>query len=296
MLATQMKQRVTFRHILFATDFSAAANSALPYAAGLARSFGAKLYALHVKEPANYALPPELWQSAQLADDREIQRLRDAVSRDFPDITPEILEGEGSVWHALASAIETLRIDLIVVGTRGRTGVEKVLLGSQAEEVLRRAPCPVLTVGPHAQPEDGTRSKIASILYATDFGFASLAAAPIAISLAEEYQSKLTLMHVIENRDEHQTAAPEEFGELSEHHLRALLPREANFWCAPHFVVEHGVPADKILEVARRTNADLIVLGVHKPEGLPGASTHLPIATVHHIVAHAQCPVLTMRG
>ena len=196
----------------------------------------------------------------------------------------------------MASAIETLRIDLIVVGTRGRTGVEKVLLGSQAEEVLRRAPCPVLTVGPHAQPEDGTRGKIASILYATDFGFASLAAAPIAISLAEEYQSKLTLMHVIENRDEHQTAAPEEFGELSEHHLRALLPREANFWCAPHFVVEHGVPADKILEVARRTNADLIVLGVHKPEGLPGASTHLPIATVHHIVAHAQCPVLTMRG
>jgi nucleotide-binding universal stress UspA family protein len=296
MPATQMKQRVTFRHILFATDFSAAANSALPYAAGLARSFGAKLYALHVKEPANYALPPELWQSAQLADDREIQRLRDAVSRDFPDITPEILEGEGSVWHALASAIETLRIDLIVVGTRGRTGVEKVLLGSQAEEVLRRAPCPVLTVGPRAQSEDGRRGKITSVLYATDFGVASIAAAPIAVSLAEEYQTRLTLLHVIENRDAHQTDTPEEFGESRERHLRALIPDEANFWCAPHFVVEQGVPADKILEVARRANADLIVLGVHKPEGVPGASTHLPIATVHHIVAHAECPVLTVRG
>jgi nucleotide-binding universal stress UspA family protein len=296
MQATQMKQRVTFRHILFATDFSAAANLALPYAAGLARSFGAKLYALHVKEPANYALPPELWQPAQLADDREVQRLRDAVNRDFPEITPEVLEGEGGVWQALASVIETLPIDLVVVGTRGRTGVEKVLLGSQAEEVLRRATCPVLTVGPHAQPEDGKRGKIASILYATDFGFASLAAAPIAVSLAEEYQAKLTLLHVIENRDARRTAAPEEFGENSERHLRALVPGEANFWCAPNFVVEQGLPADKILEVARRTNADLIVLGVHKPEGVPGASTHLPIATVHHIVARAECPVLTVRG
>jgi nucleotide-binding universal stress UspA family protein len=231
-----------------------------------------------------------------LADDREVQRLRDAVHHDFPEIAPEVLEAEGGVWSAIAAAIETHAIDLIVVGTRGRTGVEKVLLGSQAEEVLRRATCPVLTVGPHAKPEDGRRGKISSVLYATDFGLASLAAAPIAISLAEEYQSKLTLLHVIENRDAHQTAAPEEFGELSEHHLRALVPREANFWCAPHFVVEQGVPADKILEVARRTNADLIVMGVHKPEGVPGAATHFPISTVHDIVAYARCPVLTVRG
>src|ERR1700730_5589931 len=104
--ATQTKQRVTFRNILFATDFSSAANSALPYAAGLARSFGAKLYALHVKEPANYALPPQLWQAAQSADESEMQRVREEVKRDFPELTPEMLEGEGGVWSAMASAIE----------------------------------------------------------------------------------------------------------------------------------------------------------------------------------------------
>jgi nucleotide-binding universal stress UspA family protein len=297
--ATQMKpqskQRVTFRNILFATDFSSAANSALPYAAGLARSFGAKLYALHVKEPANYALPPQLWEAARLADEREMQRVRQEVKHDFPELTPEILEGEGGVWPAMASAIESHEIDLIVVGTRGRTGVGKALLGAQAEEVLRRATCPVLTVGPHARSQEGRRGKVASILFATDFGMASLAAAPIAVSLAEEYQVKLTLLHVIENREANQRVTAEEFGEAGERHLRALIPDGAEFWCAPHFVVEQGVPAEKILEVARRSNADLIVLGVHKPEGVPGAATHLAIATVHHIVAHAECPVLTAR-
>lgn len=96
------------------------------------------------------------------------------------------MEGEGSVWPVLNLAIKSHDIDLIVVGTRGRTGIGKALLGSQAEEILRHAPCPVLTVGPRTDSEDKVRGKIASILYATDFGAASLAAARIAVSLAEE--------------------------------------------------------------------------------------------------------------
>jgi nucleotide-binding universal stress UspA family protein len=293
MPATQMKQRVAFRNILFATDFSSSANLAMPYAAGFARSFGAKLYALHVQEPVNYALPPEMWQTVRLTREKEICCLRDALKHSFPEITPEVLEGEGGVWSALASAIETYKIDLVVVGTRGRTGIGKVLLGSQAEEVLRRSPCPVLTVGPGSHHEHEVSEKIASILYATNFGPPSLAAASIAVSLAEEYQSKLTLLHAIE-RGSNELASPEDFGESVERQLRALVPKEAKFWCAPHFIVEQGHPADRILDVAHRTNADLIVLGVHAPEGVPGAATHLSTATVHKIVAHAHCPVLTV--
>jgi nucleotide-binding universal stress UspA family protein len=296
MLATQRKQRVTFRNILFATDFSTAASSAMPYAAGFTKSFGAKLYAMHVKEPANYALPPEMWEGAQLAQDMEIRSLREAVKREFPEITPEVLEGEGGLWTALSLAIEAYQIDLIVVGTRGRTGVEKVLLGSQAEEILRRAPCPVLTVGPRAKSQDAIRGKFASILFATNFGPASLAAARIAVSLAEEYQSRLTLLHVIETPGANELAGTAEFGGSSGRQLRALVPEEAKLWCTPHFLVEQGLPAERILETARRTDANLIVLGVHGEEGVPGAATHLPIATVHKVVAHADCPVLTVRG
>jgi len=296
MPATQMKQRVAFRNILFATDFSSAANSALPYAAGFARSFGANLFAMHVKEPANYALPPELWQNVQDVCDSEMQQLRAALGRDFPELKPEFVEGEGSVWSALAVAVKEHKIDLIVVGTRGRTGIGKVLLGSQAEEIFRRAPCPVLTVGPRAQSENERRGNLGSILFATDFGSASHAAAPIAVSLAEENQAKLTLLHVIENGGADHLSHPAQFLESSERQLRALVPEEAKIWCAPHFLAEPGNAIEKILEVAERTHADLIVLGVHKPEGVAGAVTHLPIATVHHIVAHAKCPVLTVRG
>jgi nucleotide-binding universal stress UspA family protein len=296
MQATQTKQRVTFRNILFATDFSHAANSARPYAAGIARSFGAKLFALHVKEPVNYALPPGAWESAQRADDLKMEDLHKAVHDEFPDLTLVVLENEGNVWRAVVSAMEDHKIDLIVVGTRGRSGMEKVLLGSQAEEVLRHARCPVLTVGPQAQSAQGMHGKIASILYATNFGPASLAALPVAVSLAEENQSRLTLLHVIERHGVYSPEDAEEFGDTSEEKLRALVPEEARFWCAPHFIVEQGVPKDKILETALRTNADLIALGARIPEGVQGAATHLSIATVHHVVAHAECPVLTVRG
>jgi nucleotide-binding universal stress UspA family protein len=295
MPATQAKQRVTFRNILFATDFSSAANAAMPYAAGFAKIFGAKLFALHVQEPVNYALPPETWQTVELTHDMETQCLRDAVKHDFPGITPEILQREGGVWPALASAIGDYEIDLIVVGTRGRTGVSKALLGSKAEEVLRHATCPVLTVGPQAKSPDEKPGKITSILFATNFGPASLAAAPIAVSLAEEYQCKLTLLHVVEDSRSNDATSSEEFMASNEYRLRDLVQNDARTWCAPVFAVELGIPADKILEVAQRTHADLIVLGVHQAKGVPGAATHLPIATVHKIVANAPCPVLTVR-
>ncbi|HEY6386038.1 MAG TPA: universal stress protein [Candidatus Acidoferrum sp.] len=296
MPATQMKQRITFRNILFATDFSSAANSAMPHAASLARSFDSKLFAMHVKEPIDYAVPPEMWASAEQACEMELQQLRDSMNRDFPELKPEVLESEGGLWPALVSAVEKYKIDLIVVGTRGRTGIGKALLGSQAEEILRYAPCPVLTIGPKAVFEEETRGKLTSVLCATNFGPASLAAANIAVSLAEENQCRLTLLHVIEKRSVNELFNAEEFGESSERHLRELVPEEANSWCAPHFLVEMGVPTDKILEVAHRIHAGMIVLGVHTPEGVPGAATHLPIATVHHIVAHAACQVLTVPG
>ena len=312
MFATQMKQRVTekfenqvpenlknqrvaFRNILFATDFSASANAAMPYAAGLARSFAAKLFVLHVQEPANYALPVEAMQCTQFAQEMEMKFIRKAVAHDFPEIVPEVLQAEGALWPSLSEAVKTHHIDLVVIGTRGRTGVGKALLGSKAEEILRHAPCPVLTVGPRAQFQDGVRAKLVSILFATDFGPASIAAAPFAVSLAEEYQSKLTLLHV-ESRNAAPVCGADEFGDASERRLRALVPDDAKFWCAPHFLVEQGVPTDRILEAARRTNADLIVIGAHRPEGIPGAASHLPISTLHKIVANAEVPVLSVRG
>jgi nucleotide-binding universal stress UspA family protein len=296
------RKRVIFKNILLASDYSASANLAMPYAAGMARSFGATLYAMHVQEPINYALPPDTWQGLELTREMEQQFLVEVVRRDFPDVTPHVLHGEGVVWRAIESAIKKHDIDLVVVGTRGRAGIGKALLGSVAEEILRHAPCPVLTVGPQACHEAGRRGRMSSILFATDFGTASLAAAPIAVSLAEEYQAKLTLLHVMEKRGGGQMQMPCDGPGECEERLRALVADEAKMWCEPHFVVDcgagdkRGAAWERILGQAEAREADLIVMGVHAPEGVPGADTHLEIATVHGVVAHARMPVLTVRG
>jgi nucleotide-binding universal stress UspA family protein len=303
---TQTPKRVTFKNILLASDYSASANLAMPYAAGMARSFGATLYAMHVQEPINYALPPKTWQGLELTRDMEKQVLIEAIGRDFPEVKPHVLHAEGVVWRAIEEAIRKHEIDLVVVGTRGRTGIGKALLGSVAEEILRHAPCPVLTVGPQACHEAARRGKMASILFATDFGKGSLAAAPIAVSLAEEYQAKLTLLHVKEKRRAGPMAGdaegPCEAAEACEQRLRGLVTEEAKLWCEPHFVVDcgagdhAGAAWERILGQAQAREADLVVMGVHDPDGVPGAATHLEISTAHGVVAHARVPVLTVRG
>jgi nucleotide-binding universal stress UspA family protein len=125
-----------------------------------------------------------------------------------------------------------------------------------------------------------------------------LHASRIAVSLAEEYQARLTVLTVLPpERNDTQAGLKEEIAEASEEELRRLVPEEAKLWCTPRFMVEYGNhPAEKILHRAEADEVDLIVLGAHKPEGVPGAATHLPIATVHSVVAHANCPVLTIRG
>jgi nucleotide-binding universal stress UspA family protein len=295
MIATKAVQTgVKLENILFATDFSPASNRALPFAVDLTRMFGGTLFGIHVMEPANYALPPETWQSTDAIRKWEAQELRERLEREIPRSNTLMLEDAGGLWASLAELVKENNIDLIVVGTRGRTGIGKMLLGSHAEELLRHAACPVLTVGPHVQSVGETRRKFASILFATDFGPGSAAAAALAVSMAQEAQAKLTVFHAVKKMAANDLAIPEQFAEADERKLREFVPDEGRLLCAPRYLVEEGEPAEKILEVARRTDADLIVLGVHKATKVPGAATHLPIATVHHIVAHAECPVLTV--
>ena len=111
----------------------------------------------------------------------------------------------------------------------------------------------------------------------------------------EEHEARLTLVHIIEKPRVGELVQPRELVSSSAHLLRDLVPEEAKFWCEPQCVVEEGEPAEKILEIAGRVGASLIVLGVRKSLGVPGAATHLPIATVHKVIAHATCPVLTVR-
>ena len=288
------KQRIALNNILFATDFSPAADAAAPIAIQIAERYGAKIYGLHVNPFDNYtAAAPEAWASMTEAMERENQEDAQRVSEQLKNVNHEVIIGEGNVWEVVSRVIKDKRIDLIVVGTRGRTGLGKNVLGSVAEEILRKAPCPVLTVGPRINLWSEEYAKMQEILYATDLSTESPVAAPYAISLAQENQAHLVLLHVIEPSKPGDLVDPPEVADWKERKLRKLVPEQAGLWCEPTYIVEEGPAAEKILDVAKRRHTALIVLGA-KPAGW--LSTHFNVGTIHNIVAEANCPVLTVRG
>lgn len=289
--------RIKLQNILFATDFSPSARLALSYATNLARRYEADIYSVNVLPhlPFVEAPQPDPEQARFLAT----QRMADLIaSESFKNIRHLELIEEGEVLEVIPTLVRKYAIDLIVIGTGGRKGLGKLLLGSVAEEVFRNAECPVLTVGPHA-----TRGKIDGdlqhILYATDFGKESTHALPYAISLAEENRARLSLLHVA---PEPGVALPEpEPGSMpvldrndvvafTEQQLRALIPEGAQLWHEPGFMVRFGSPAETILDTASET-VDMIVLGVKRPRVL---TKHLGAGVAYTVVCAAPCPVLSV--
>jgi nucleotide-binding universal stress UspA family protein len=297
MATTKPQIHVALRNILYATDFSPMAEAAAPYAAELARRYGSKVFALHVRPLQSYGMaPPESWTALKEAGEFQAKEQAAHLNRLFHDIEHQSIFEEGGVWEGLSGLISQRRIDLVVMGTHGREGIGKLLLGSVTESVLRRAPCPVLTIGPHVEVDPQRATQMKRILFATDFSAASQAAAPYAISLAEENQAHLDVLHVIENRKAGELVGTPELIEGTIGKLRTLLPAEAELWCEAAFLVESGHVADQVLKCARERRADAIVIGARRVEGDFGASDHLPWHTAHKIIAAAPCPVLTVRG
>ena len=297
MKAVEARAKIELKNILFATDFSPASETALPYAIGLARQYGGKVHGLHVRFPATYPIvgPEGLPQVIEAAEEQgkfEAQQLHQMLA----GVPHEVTVMEGDLWPVIEETVGQENTDLIVMGTHGRTGVGRALLGSAAEEIFRRASCPVLTVGPFVSQNTERRLAMKEILYATDFSPESLAALPYAVSLAQEHQSNLTLLHVAGKPEVGDLVHEEQYAESTLRRLRALVPAGADLWCEPKCRVEQGVEAEKIMEVAIALGADLIVLGVRSPEGGIGATTHLFRSIAHRVVALAQCPVLIVRA
>ena len=298
MLTVEAGKRIALANVLFATDFSPCSNSAFPYALSIARQFEGKLHAAHVLPSTTELLlmSPETWPalSVRLAEDEEkmAEQYFKELEKQLHGFPYEILMPRGDVAAAIAHIIDERKIDLLVLGTHGRVGVSKLLLGSIAEEVIRRAACAVLSTGPNISKLAIGEIPFQHILFATDFSDNSRAALAHALSLAEEDQAQLTLLHIAE----HPAAGIpdlEEVKALLRLRLEGMVPTEANDWCHTECLVEFGrqfePPAAPILQVARERAADLIVLGVRPIRGRTGIVTHLAST-------QATCPVLTVRG
>jgi nucleotide-binding universal stress UspA family protein len=199
MKTVESGKSVKLNSILFASDFSCCSEAALPFALSIARRYGATLHAAHVlPSVAEMVLIwPENWRAMMEEEEKRIHHKVAQLQEQLLGVPHSILTPRGKVADAIEQIIATHDIDLAVVGTQGRTGFYKLLLGSIAEEILRRASCPVLSIGPRVTAKAG-QGEFHSILFATDFSKESLTALPYAISLAEEDEACLRILHVVE--------------------------------------------------------------------------------------------------
>jgi nucleotide-binding universal stress UspA family protein len=181
-------------------------------------------------------------------------------------------------------------IDLVVAGTHGRGKIQKILVGSVAEEIFRQADAPVLTVGPTAKHQSPKEVALDNILFATDFGPGAERAAAYALSLAQEQEAHLTSLHVIENDTEHNVPRQRE---ISVARMRQLLAHGSEYCCQPEFRVTFGSAVEEILTAAKESKTNLIVMGAKAQKNLTG---HAPLTIAYNVVAKAPCPVLTVRG
>lgn len=294
MPTVQTSLRLTFNHILLPTDFSRACNTALAYARGFAKDYGAKLFVTHAVTPTPPTfipiepIPVDMdgeWEDAQT----QLRKVLD--SEPLRDTKHDGIMERGELWNVVDDVIRRHAIDLIILGSHGKHGLKKLVLGSAAEQIFRKATCPVLTVGPKVPEPAGDAVAFKNIVFATDFSAGSLKALPLALSLAEENESVLTLLHVMPLVPmQHQDYVASGVKKR----LEELIPPEARDWCRPATQVSFEFPAEGILKLAERQCADLIVMGVHRRA--PRASSHLPWAIAYEVVSHATCPVLTVRG
>jgi nucleotide-binding universal stress UspA family protein len=297
MFSVQAGKRIDLKNILFLADFSEPSSNALPFASMIARSYGAKVTALHVLVPSAYLAKDK---TSTVADDQEdlAKEEMERVEAELTGLPREtVIERSASVWPVLARILKECEVSLIVLGTHGRTGLNKASLGSFAEKVFRRTMVPVLTVGPAVRSSAHSGGRFHCILFATDFNTLSEAAAHYAVSLAQENQARLVLVHILpepkpgkQSREETLSVAE------AMHQLGELVPADAELWCRPEFAVEHGDAGSEILSLAERCGADLIVLGVRGLDALTGDGDHAQRPTSYEVVAHAPCPVLTVRG
>jgi nucleotide-binding universal stress UspA family protein len=295
--------------ILFTTDLQDSSAQAFAIACSLARDHGARLIVLHVAARPPFVTEGEMEKAWDQPDgyEKELEaRLHELRPAD-PRIEVEYRLPEGEVIAEVVHAAEETDCDLIVMATHGRTGLARALLGSVAEEVLRLAPCPVLTVrtvaaaeeagkgsSPHAESNGGMHRPAHTILYPTDFSERAAEAFPLACSLARDHGARLLILHVYPPPLDHSEVVARRQGigyheELWKrlHEIQSSDPKV----CLEYLLAE-GEPEQKILDAAAQTNCDLIVMGTH---GRTGLRRVILGSVAEQIVRHASCPVLTVK-
>lgn len=285
---------VALKKILLATDFSPSSEKAASYARALARRFSSTVEIAHVFDPSVITSYEEAIIGLPVDERRRIanenlDRLRDDLSASGIKSQTASPEGHRPSTNLLKIARDH-KVDLIVAGTQSKSGVERVILGSTAEQLIRNADCPVITVGPNCQAASDLPLAFQNIVFATDLSAEAAKAAVYALSFAEDSGAHLYFCYVHGTQTD-VTAENEFVDGAFESVLKRMVPESSYDWCNPEFVVRHGDAAKAILELAGQVHADLIVLGARKASFW---LTHIEHGLTPDLLAQARCPVMTV--
>jgi nucleotide-binding universal stress UspA family protein len=311
-VAERASRRFLIERILCPVDFSETSRAAVRYAIALAKCYGAEIRALHVVDVALAAGSAEVsWgyiRTARAEMRLELgNELREFIAEaEAAGVPTKIDVQEGfAVEQIILDQAAAARADVIVMGTRGLSGIKRLVVGSTAEKVLRAATCPVITVPPHAgRTPQSHRTPFARILCPVNFSDPSLSALELALSLAQEVNGRLTLLHALDQvlaapmvgrigLDEEMGHQFLELAREARHRLRRLIPDDAWAWCNPEeTIVVADAPVRAILKAARDMSAELVVMSL-RPRG--GIDRILFGSTTQAVVRDATCPVLTVR-
>jgi nucleotide-binding universal stress UspA family protein len=296
-----------FERILCPTDFSKFSFRAADYAVAFARHYEGEVHFLHVI-PAALLHPDQYPYVAQPVHpdpevrERALDRLDAFVALSRAEgVRTRFSVEEGAPVSTILEAASADHSQLICLGTHGREGFERIVLGSVAEKILRKAGCPVLTVSEPGEERTVKDASFKNILCAVDFATLSLKAVEFSLSLAQEAGGRLTLFNALEwfSEEPGWEAAISvsdyraQMEERVKERLDEIVPTDVRDWCEVETVVRSGKPYRELLALAEERGVDLIVMGVR---GRNPLDLMLFGSTTQHVVRHAFCPVLTISG
>jgi nucleotide-binding universal stress UspA family protein len=298
---------IEFKQIICPVDFSESSVRAFAYAAAFARWYDAQLTVLHVVptfEPMQ--VRGDLAEPVRVLNPMPREQVLEEMSRslNLAALSSRVtaLAESGDPQATIIDQALSKKADLIVMGTHGRRGFRRLLLGSVTEAVLREAPCPVLTVPPHVSTTASEAVTFKRILCPVDFSPSALQGLGFALDLARQADGRVTLVHVVEWLAEEEPRASTHFNvpeyrrhmvDDAQERLRKLVAEESRTWVEIADVVVFGRPYREILHAAEAKAADLIVMGA---QGRGGIGLALFGSTTQQVVRGATCPVLTVRG
>jgi nucleotide-binding universal stress UspA family protein len=286
--------------ILCPIDFSEFSARAYDYAQSLARHYQANLFLNHI---VDFGIPPYEYYTPAVDYNELFQKLcadaRDhlqefAKSHTRNGVHPECFVQEGGVTDSILSFAEAQMVDLIVMGTHGLKGLDRVTLGSVAEKVLRKACCPVLVVrkAGHDFISPGSTQEpiqLRKIVFCTDFSDPSNRALEYALSATTEYGAELTLLHVLENLPG--SADIEDEITKAKNQLDELIPPEGVKDGKVKILVRIGRAYQQITELALETQTDLLIMAVR---GRNAVDLAVFGSTTYRVIQLGPCPVLAV--